>query len=439
VPYVARPRLADPDAEKWYRAMARRSRITADVNYRRLRAFCEQMRVDPAGILRRARRQTEIRDLLDRFVEQETEKKRAAWYIHSSVIAVKSWLRFNDRPLRLRVELPSNTVSARREDERVPTVEELRSVLLAAKPHERVVVVLMAHAGLRPGAIGSYLGDDGLRMKDLPDLHYRGDGCRSAKADLHAANRFVFEKTPARVRVRTASSKAGHQYLTFLGEEACGYLAQYFAQRAARGEEIGPESGVAAPRYVDKAFVRSLNISARVRRLFRSAGVVDAAGRTPRPYVLRQYFLNRCLEAQSRTGVPDRFVEYWAGHRGDVTAQYYTTGLPHLPESMIEEMQAAYRKCEPFLSTAPGSARGPSNAEAYRVLLSAWYTDEEIGKLDLDDTAAVIEALRKGAAKGTAAPKQQVIDESELPKYLADGWTAKMPVNGARFVVERTG
>jgi hypothetical protein len=186
VPYVAQPRLADPDAEKWYRAMARKSRITADVNYRRLRAFCAQMGVEPAGILQRARRQTEIRDLLDRFVEQEAEKKRAAWYIRSSVNAVKSWLAFNDRPLRLRVELPSNTVSARREDERVPTVEELRSVLLAAKPHERVVVVLMAHAGLRPGAIGSYLGDDGLRLKDLPDLHYHGDGCRPAKAESHA-------------------------------------------------------------------------------------------------------------------------------------------------------------------------------------------------------------------------------------------------------------
>ncbi len=428
--------MADPDAEKWYRAMARKSRITADVNYRRLRAFCEQMGVDPQGVLRAARRQTEIRDLLDRFVEQEAEKKRAAWYIHSSVIAVKSWLRFNDRPLRLPVELPSNTVSARREDERVPTREELRSVLLAAKPHERAVVVLMAHSGLRPGAIGSYLGDDGLRVKDLPDLHYRGDGCRSEKPELHAPGRFVFEKVPARVRVRTGSSKARHQYLSFVGSEACGYLMQYFEQRAAQGEEIGPESSVAHPRFSGKQFVRALNVSARIRRLFKSAGLADAAGRTPRPYVLRQYFLNRCLEAQSRTGVPDRFVEYWAGHRGDVTAQYYTTGLPHLPESMVEEMREAYRKCERFLSTEPAAARGSTNAEAFRVVLSPWYSDEEIGKIDLDDPAAVVEALRKGAAKG-AAPKQQVIPESELPRFLAEGWVARMPVNGSKFVVER--
>jgi integrase len=438
MPYAARPRLADPDAEKWYKAMARKSRITADVNYRRLRAFCEQMKVDPKGILLKAQRQTEIRDLLNQFVEMEVEKKRATWYIHSSVIAVKSWLKFNDQPLRLPVELPTNSVSARREDERVPTAQELHSLLLAAKPHERTVVVLMAYAGLRPGAIGSYLGDDGLRLKDLPDLHYLGDGCRSPNLELHVQGRAIFEKVPARVRVRTGSSKAGHQYLTFLGEEACGYVAQYLEQRAAQGEVLLPDASVAHPRFVDKPFVRALNISARVRRLFKAVGLVDAAGRTPRPYVLRQYFLNRCLEAQSRSGVPDRFVEFWAGHRGDVTARYYTTGLPHLPESLIEEMRAAYRKCEPFFSSSPSSARGNSNAEAFRVLLSAWYTDEEIGKIDLDDNAAVVDALRKGAAK-SAAPKQQVIMESELSKYLAEGWVARMPVNGSRFVVERGG
>ncbi|MGC2288810.1 MAG: hypothetical protein WA688_03010, partial [Thermoplasmata archaeon] len=283
MPRVAKPRIPDPNAEKWYRATRIRSQVTADVNYRRLRAFCEQMSATPAGVLRLARKQTAVRDLLNRFVEEEAGKGRSAWYIHSSVIAVKSWLRYNDRPLRLEVPIPSNTASARRESERVPTPEELHSVMLAAKPHERAVVVLMAHSGLRPGAIGSYRGDEGLRMEDLQDLHYEGDGCRRPKpephsrdrfAELHSSGRFVFEKVPARVRVRTGSSKAKHQYLTFVGEEGCGYLVHYFEQRAARGEKIGPRSGVAHPRFAGKEFVRALNIGARVRRLFKSAGVL---------------------------------------------------------------------------------------------------------------------------------------------------------------------
>jgi len=38
MPYVAKRRLTEPRAEKGYRAMARKSKITADVSYRRLRA-----------------------------------------------------------------------------------------------------------------------------------------------------------------------------------------------------------------------------------------------------------------------------------------------------------------------------------------------------------------------------------------------------------------
>ena len=56
-------------------------------------------------------------------------------------------------------------------------------------------------------------------------------------------------------------------------------------------------------------------------------------------------------------------------------------------------------------------------------------------------SAAVIDALRKGAARGVAqvGPRQQVIAESDLPRYLADGWVARMPVNSPKFVVEWQG
>ena len=86
-----------------------------------------------------------------------------------------------------------------------------------------------------------------------------------------------------------------------------------------------------------------------------------------------------------------------------------------------------------------GILSGTSNAEAYRVLLSAWYTDAEIGKIDLEDSAVVIEAIRKGAAKGAATlePRQRLIPEADLPRFLAEGWVARMPVNGSQFVVER--
>ncbi len=434
--------MADPGTEHWYRSMARRSKITADVNYRRLRAFCEQMTVTPAEIVQKARRQVSVRDLLSRFVDREVHKGRAAWYIHSSLIAVKSWLAFNDRPLTLKVEIPSNTVSARRENERVPTVEEMRSVVLAAKPHERVVVALMAFSGLRPGAIGSYLGDDGLRLKDLPELHYPGDGCRTVTPALHVRERAIFEKTPTRLRIRTTSSKARHQYLTFVSEEGCQYVSQYLEQRIARGEELGPDSGLAHPRFVEKSFVRSLNIGARVRRVFKSAGLVDEAQKTPRPYVLRRYFLNRCLEAQSKAGIPDRFVEFWAGHRGDVTAQYYTTGLPNLPSSLIEEMRIAYKRCEPFLSTVPTRAeRDEREVHTRRLLLKvAGFTEAELKEVDIaslpDAELARLVEERVGHRRADL-PIERVFPTSEVGAMLANGWEFVSPLGSEQAVLRQ--
>lgn len=436
--------MEDPRTEDWYRAMARRSRITADVNYRRLRAFCEQMGVSPGDILKRARKQTDVRNLLNRFVDQEVAKGRAAWYIHSSIVAVKSWLTFNDKPLRLKVEIPANTVSARREDERVPTVEELRSVLLAARPHERVCIAIMAFTGIRPGAIGSYLGDDGLRLKDLPEMHYVGDGCRSPKGELHVEGRIVFAQVPTRIRVRTTSSKARHQYLTFLGEEGCSYLAQYLEQRMAGGEKLAPESDLAHSHSYRKQFVRALNIGNRVRRVFKRVGLTDSRGLTPRPYVLRRYFLNRCLEAQSRVGVPDRFVEFWAGHRGDVTAQYYTTGLPNLPESLIEEMRASYQRTEPFLATLPTSNEATSRAKVVKVMLMGLgYTEEELGKIDLanldsgafQDLVSAGPILQQKAAPAAPRPKQRMVGADELPGFLEQGWTVVTSLNGDRVII----
>ena len=444
MPRESKPRLDDPGAEDWYRAMARRSRITADVNYRRLRAFCEQMNLRPVEIVRRARKQIDVRNLLNRFVDQEVAKGRATWYIHSTVVAVKSWLAFHDKPLRLKVELPANTISPRREEERVPTVEELRAVMLQAKPHERVVVALMAFSGVRPGAIGSYAGDDGLRLRDLPELHYAGDACRSPDPQLHLEGRAIFSKVPTRIRVRTTSSKARHQYLTFLGEEGCAAVAQYLEQRLAAGETFTPDTDLAHPRYEEKRFLRSVNIGHRVRRVFKAVGLKDAGGQTPRPYVLRRYFLNRCLEAQSKVGIPDRFVEFWAGHRGDVTAQYYTTGLPNLPESMVEEMRSSYQRAEPFLSTVPVASEALSQGKMAKVMLMGLgYTEAELGKLDLanldsgafQDLVSAGPILQKKAPPSPARVKQKMVAAEELPGFLDQGWTVVTALNGDRVII----
>lgn len=414
--------VRDPDLRSWYENTANGSKITADVYLRRLRAFCAQMGVDRASLYAPKFKETDLRDLLVRFVNAEAKKGRSGEYTRSSVKAVRSWLLHHGRKVGLPVKIPGAGTAPSLENEELPTQERLKSVLLQATANERLCCALMAFSGLRPEALGNYEGTDGLRVGDLEGVQVR-------------AGHVEVAEVPLRVRVRAPNSKAGHTYFTFLGEEGVRYLQESLEERRRKGEAIGPDTDVIHPYRAKKKFVRALNVGDQVRLALRRAGV------QARPYSLRSYFASRLLEAQNAGKVARDYTEYWLGHRGDVTQRHYTTGRARLPETMGRSMREADRRCEPFLSTVALSSQGASNAEAFKVLLSAWYTDEEIGKIDLSDVAAVVDALRKGAARGSsaAAAKQQVITEDELAKYLREGWRAVMPVNGSKFVIEREG
>jgi hypothetical protein len=213
-------------------------------------------------------------------------------------------------------------------------------------------------------------------------------------------------------------------------------VIDYVSSRAAGGEKLSPVTPLYAPERPDlspRQFVRTTNIGASIRRAFRSAGIAD------RPYVLRTTAASRFAECENRGLVPHPVWQHWLGHKGDMSARY-SVNRGKIPGSLLEEMRAAYRRCEPFLSTNPVAARTEDTTrEAYRVLLSAWYTDADIAKIDLNDREAVIDALREGAGKANGAreSRQQVVDEQDLPRLFAEGWRAVMPVNGSKFVVER--
>lgn len=408
----------DPDLKGWYRNLANGAKPTADNYLRLLGAFCRDMNTDRADLVKLP--ETAVRDLLVSYVDRQVERGLARASIHSTIKAVRSWLLHHDRKLSLPVKVPLTAAPSRLDTEELPTPAQLRAVLVGATPTERLCCAFMAFSGLRPQALGNYLGNDGLRVSDLIGVKVQG-----GKVEI--------PEPPLRVRVRAMNSKAGHSYFTFLGEEGAEYLRASLEERARKGEALTPDSDVIHPYRAHKSFVRALNIGDNVRMALRRAGL------TARPYVLRSYFASRLLEAQNAGKVAREYSEFWLGHTGDITAKHYTTGRARLPDSLIDSMREAYRRCEPYLSTVPTTARGGGNTEAFRVLLSAYYTDEEVAKIDLTDAAAVIEAIRKGASRAAsmAGPKQQVIAETELAEYLDKGWLARMAVNRSKFVVER--
>ncbi|MEM3007064.1 MAG: hypothetical protein QXW37_03955 [Candidatus Nitrosotenuis sp.] len=135
----------------------------------------------------------------------------------------------------------------------------------------------MALAGLRPEVLGNYHGDDGLKISDIQDLQIQnGD--------------VFFTRIPAKVVVRSALSKARHQYFTFLPEIGCKYLQGYVRQRIADGEVIKPEAPVITFQKGYKTKTNGntchLRINTITKEIKNTFGIIIKE----RPYVLRSYF-----------------------------------------------------------------------------------------------------------------------------------------------------
>lgn len=400
--------LADEDLARWHANVARGSSITADVYARRLAAFCEQTRTGPTEIANLPERR--LRDVLLDFVTQEERKGRAGSYIQSSVKAVKSWLLHNGVRLSLPVRIRGASDTPTLREERTPTQEELRRILLAGTTKDRVSSALMAFAGLRPEVIGNYRGNDGLRLGDLKDL----------EVGPHSVS---FHRLPALIEVRKELSKADHRYFTFLAEEGCQYVRQYLEERQRGGERLRPETDLIHPKgaggFHDKAFVTTINVGDGVRKAIRAAGFPW------RPYVLRAYFDTQLLLAESRGKLAHDYRVFWMGHKGSMEARY-TTNKGRLPKELLEDMYGAYHRCEPLLSTTPsGTERSESEQRFKRLLLRvAGYSDAELDKLAWSEvTDEQIEKLVAERVGRSAAPQsQQVVPIGEVELMLAAGW-----------------
>jgi site-specific recombinase XerC len=415
-----RRRLGDPEIRRWYDNLARGSPITADHYLRSMYVFAQKNKIEPKALPKMAEARLH-RALLD-FVGAEERRGLAGSSVATYVKAVKSWLEFHgrrvDRPVRIKDATKTPTLS----NERVPTQEELRRVLAIATPQQQAGISFLAFSGLRPEAVGNYLGTDGLRVGDLPDLKVAG-------------SKVAFERTPAMVVVRSELSKAGHQYFSFLADDGCARVAEYLSQRAARGERIGPGTDVVHPKTAPKAFLRTVNVSDLVK------APILRARFDWRPYVLRAYFDTQLLLAESKGKVAHDYRVFWMGHKGTIESRY-TVNKGRLTAGLIDDMRESYARCAPFLSTIAAASTDASGDRILRaLLLASGRTEEEVKKLDLAsmDDGQIADLVRNETGRNAVGPRQQVIDESQLPRYLTDGWRFVSTVNGSKAVVERSG
>ena len=293
------------------------------------------------------------------------------------------------------------------------------------------MAALVAFSGLRLEVLGNYMGSDGLRVGDLPELSLHG-------------NEAVIGNIPAQVIVRAPLSKARHQYITFLTEEGCRYLKEYLDSRLREGEALVPESPVAAPMNVRKhKFLRTMKASYNIKQ------AIVAAGFSFRPYALRSYFGTALDISESRGLVSHSWRQFWMGHSGDIEATYSVK--KRLGPDVIEEMRGAFARCEPAISPSTEEVNGsflireakvevlrsvsqalgiePTQVRTRkeRVLGRALSSEEEI-------------ELLEGEVKRLRAPApdpQKIVEDEQLPDYLKDGWQFVAALPNGRMVVRR--
>lgn len=397
--------LKDEDIERWYRNVARGALVTADTYLRRLRAFCEWAGKTPQQIADIG--EGDLYDLLLDFVSYEEKRGSAGSYIESTLKAVKSWLNHNGIVLNRKIKVKGSNQTPSLENERVPTQEELKMIFLNSTPRDRVSCVLMAHAGVRPEVIGNYRGDDGLRIKDLPEINIEGETV-------------TFEKIPTMVTIRPELSKTNLKYFTFLSEEGCDYIKAYLEERLRNGENLGPDSDVVSPKTANKSFIRSINVSDGIRKSIRAAGFPW------RPYVLRAYCDTQLLVAESKGKIIHSYRQFLMGHKGDIEARY-TTNKNKLPENLIDDMREAYKKSQSFLMTV--ALREYEDIYVrwrQQYLTSLGMPKEEIHLLDLTNmedeefAQTIIDYKKKKLSEN--GKRQKVITAKEIKKYIEEGW-----------------
>ncbi len=404
--------LKDPAVDRWFRNVARGSQVTADVYLRRLGHVCEAHVAAPESLV--AMKAEERRDFLADLVSEMEEADNAGSYVLSTLRAVKSWLAFNGVRVDHTINVKGAQTTPTLERERVPTQDELHRIFLAASPRERSAAALMAHAGLRPGTMGDYRGQDGLGLGDLPDLTIKG-------------KTIAFERLPARVVVRGSLSKSGRPYFSFIGPETAGYLKQYLESRLRDGERLAGDSDVVAPAWSKKQFLSSINVSDVVRKAMRAAGF------RWRPYVLRAYFDSQLLLAESRGKMTHAYRQFFMGHSGDIEARY-TVNKGRLPPDLIEDMRDAYRRSLPFLETIRSADHEAELKTAFRrqMLLVAGLSEAEVGKMDIEamsdaDLQRIVrdKLLGSGAANGAESgtgAREKVVPMAAVEQFIESGW-----------------
>jgi len=276
--------------------------------------------------------------LLISFVGQQEKAGYAPGTIENYIKSVKSWANWNGVKFVRQIKISNRNSTPTRDAEKIPTESHVQDIRNSATPRGRICVGAMAYGGLRPETLGRLHIKDGLRLGDLPELDFRT---------------LEFETSPTLVVVRPELSKARHKYCTFFPKVTCGDILSFLEKRTSNGEVLTEKSPVASmnPNLrrgqlgynsdLENRHIRAKIVSRDIRSAMRPTY-------SYRPYVLRRFFSFRLWMAVSDGILDKNYRIFWMGQKGSIAARY-SSNKAELPDDLIENMRAAYKRSRKYL------------------------------------------------------------------------------------------
>ncbi len=414
-----RPLLSDEKIHTWYDENALGSKLTAEVNLRRLGLFCHIVQLTPPELVKIGRSDPDrLRAIVVRYAKGLQGSGNLASYVSKTFVGVKSWLRFNrvafdDFP-HLRVVQGESI-----RDERVPTQEELRRILSTYTARSRVVALFMAHAGVRPGVLGAIDGSDGLRLGDIKDLQLGAEP--------------AFERVPFRVVVPAKLSKTSVEYHTFGTPELADTVLGYVAERRQRGEELTSSSPVVTV----EPMGAGTKLRERSKTGFVATPVIMRALRDglkailpgARTYVFRAYCSTQMVSARIDRDVREAIL----GHSLGVSGRYNLSKRLH--PNTIEELRREYAKAVPYLESGRPKEDHATVLEGVvaALLKEKGVKEEKIAEVLEGKVAG--EELERILGSRKAQPVERLVPKDGLSALLLQGWEFVSPVGSDQAVV----
>jgi hypothetical protein len=430
--------LKDERIEAWHTKMATGSRRTADGAVQKLGAITKALGLSPQEIVDLAGSDPrKLEGILVGFVVEHKKRGLKPSYTAVIISALKAWLASQHVPFdgypNIRQHGGETVIG-----ERVPTVEELQR-LLDAIPTARgkVVALSMAHAGLRPGTLGTYRGEtEALRLRNLPEL------------DI---DKLEFRKIPFLIEVPGSISKNGVTYVTFGSKALADRIVEYlrerrgvqtvFRRKKGDGGHYVPTRQPGETLTADSPLVTGGQYENLGHPVSEKAIMVELSSAIARskptdvswvPYVLRSFASTRLWEASMEGAIDFQTREAILGHNAGVSALY--SSRRKLEPQTIEKMRAAYERCGRFFWQATAEDKEERLRQMnVQFLRLAGYTAQDAETLSQGKSTDEIGKLahkKLGEKLGASAEVRaqrfvEIQNVKERDALAAQGWTVR--------------